>query len=143
MEGEQSGQAVTHDDFDECWCCGGLHDRRGTLCPNCDDAGCNRFTEECESDHQPALADGGSAESSRGERMNANDDRLTGGLLVAAIASSVAVAGSIAMSHPATRGGYVDVLGPLVIPATVVAWVIAVAAGVDVYLTYTKRGGSA
>ncbi|TKX54472.1 hypothetical protein EXE42_08255 [Halorubrum sp. SP3] len=50
---------VSRDDLKECWCCDGLHDNPGTLCPNCSDAGCNRFTDGCESDHKPALPDGG------------------------------------------------------------------------------------
>lgn len=50
---------ITSDDMDECWCCSGLHDSPGTLCPDCDDAGCNRFSDDCKSDHQPAMADGG------------------------------------------------------------------------------------
>ena len=45
------------DDLSECWCCGGLHDAIGTLCPDCSDAGCNRFDDGCESDHKPATAD--------------------------------------------------------------------------------------
>lgn len=51
--------SVHADDLEECWCCGGLHDSVGTLCPSCDDAGCSRFDEECASDHQPVLPDGG------------------------------------------------------------------------------------
>ena len=50
---------VSRDDLKECWCCDGLHDSPGTLCPDCDNAGCNRFEDGCESDHKPALADGG------------------------------------------------------------------------------------
>ena len=50
---------VSRDDLKECWCCDGLHDSPGTLCPNCSHAGCNRFTDGCESDHKPALPDSG------------------------------------------------------------------------------------
>jgi len=46
-------------DCDECWCCGGLHDSRGLLCPDCDDWGCPYFGGECESDHKPVRPDGG------------------------------------------------------------------------------------
>lgn len=55
--GESDG--IGRDDLDECWCCGGLHDSFGSLCPSCDDAGCNRFSDECDSDHKPVLPDGG------------------------------------------------------------------------------------
>jgi hypothetical protein len=52
-----ASDAVSRDDLEECWCCGGLHDTHGTLCPNCDDADCNRFTPECDSEHKPVLPD--------------------------------------------------------------------------------------
>lgn len=51
--------SVGPDDLDECWCCGGLHDSFGGLCPNCAEAGCNRFTDGCDSDHKPVMPDGG------------------------------------------------------------------------------------
>ncbi|UIP01726.1 hypothetical protein Hbl1158_16865 (plasmid) [Halobaculum sp. CBA1158] len=63
MSSDDHNAAVGRDDLSECWCCSGLHDTFGTLCPNCDDAGCNRFTDECESDHKPVLADGAGSES--------------------------------------------------------------------------------
>lgn len=55
----QNESAISQDDLKECWCCGGLHDSYRTLCPNCHEAGCSRFEDGCESDHQPVLADGG------------------------------------------------------------------------------------
>lgn len=48
----------------ECWCCGGLHDSIGSLCPDCSDAGCSRFSDSCRSDHQPVVSDGGASGSS-------------------------------------------------------------------------------
>lgn len=45
--------SVSRDDLKECWCCGGLHDTLGTLCPPCYEAQCNRFTDDCNSDHKP------------------------------------------------------------------------------------------
>jgi len=50
---------IERSDCDECWCCGGLHDSRGLLCPDCDDWGCPYFGGECESDHKPVFPDGG------------------------------------------------------------------------------------
>jgi len=44
------------DDLDECWCCDGLHDAPGLLCPSCDEAGCQYFDSECRSDHNPVRA---------------------------------------------------------------------------------------
>lgn len=44
---------VTVDDLSDCVCCGSLHDAIGMLCPGCSDAGCNRFDDECLSDHIP------------------------------------------------------------------------------------------
>jgi len=60
---EQLGDGIQRSDLDECWCCGGLHDSRGLLCPDCDDWGCPYFGGECESDHKPVLPDGGNATS--------------------------------------------------------------------------------
>lgn len=69
---------VSRDDLKECWCCDGLHDSPGTLCPNCSDAGCNRFTDGCESDHKPALPDGGRVEDADGveHTVHLNDKQL-------------------------------------------------------------------
>lgn len=55
--------AIARQDLKECWCCGGLHDSIGTLCPDCDKADCNRFTDDCSSDHLPVLPDGGCVDS--------------------------------------------------------------------------------
>lgn len=52
---DQSGERtprITPKDLNECWCCGGLTERP-SLCPSCSDAGCNRFTDECDSGHIP------------------------------------------------------------------------------------------
>jgi hypothetical protein len=59
MKREISDRRIGQDDLDECWCCGGLHDGLGLLCPDCDDAGCQYFDGECKSDHKPVLPDGG------------------------------------------------------------------------------------
>lgn len=56
---EEYADGIGREDLDECWCCGGLHDSLGALCPSCDDAGCTHFGGECQSDHKPALPDGG------------------------------------------------------------------------------------
>lgn len=61
MTGESSSGGVGRDDLDECWCCDGLHDGPGLLCPSCDDAGCQYFDGECRSGHKPVLPDGGGA----------------------------------------------------------------------------------
>lgn len=63
MPREGYADDIGREDLDECWCCGGLHDSLGALCPNCDDAGCTHFGGECQSDHKPALHDGGQAMS--------------------------------------------------------------------------------
>ena len=55
---EQSESGSENSDCDECWCCGGLHDSLGLLCPDCDDWGCQYFSEECQSDHKPVFSDG-------------------------------------------------------------------------------------
>lgn len=54
---------VSVDDLEECWCCGSLHDSFGGLCPSCDDANCNRFTDECKSGHIPVSNVGAFEES--------------------------------------------------------------------------------
>lgn len=43
--------SINIDDLRECWCCGGLSER--ALCPDCSDAGCTHFGDECKSDHLP------------------------------------------------------------------------------------------
>jgi len=45
------------DDMRECWCCGQLIEHH-TLCPGCKEAGCNRFGDECLSDHVPVSQSG-------------------------------------------------------------------------------------
>jgi hypothetical protein len=62
---------ISRDDLKECWCCDGLHNSPGTLCPTCSNVGCNRFTDGCESDHEPALPDGG-REPGEGESYDGN-----------------------------------------------------------------------
>jgi len=59
---ERSSDEVGRDDLDECWCCAGLHDGVGSLCPSCDDAGCQHFGDECDSDHKPVLPNGGQSQ---------------------------------------------------------------------------------
>lgn len=56
---DASDRRIGRDDLKECWCCDGLHDGLGLLCPKCDDAGCQYFDGECKSDHKPVLPDGG------------------------------------------------------------------------------------
>jgi len=38
---------LTADQLVECWCCDS-YTERGSLCKDCEDAGCNRFGDECE-----------------------------------------------------------------------------------------------
>jgi len=52
---------IERDDLDKCWCCDGLHDSLGCLCPDCDEAGCQHFGGVCRSDHKPVVPDGGNA----------------------------------------------------------------------------------
>ena len=59
-DGGQPADGIGRDDLKLCWCCDGIHDSPGSLCPNCEDARCNRFTDECKSDHDPAFQHGGS-----------------------------------------------------------------------------------
>lgn len=49
--------SISREDLTECWCCGGLTERP-SLCAPCDEAGCSRFSGECEADHIP-VTDGG------------------------------------------------------------------------------------
>lgn len=60
--GESPAKVASRDDLDECWCCGGLHDSVRALCADCDETGCQHFGGECQSDHKPVLADGGTDE---------------------------------------------------------------------------------
>lgn len=71
---EEENASVTRDELRECWCCSGLHDHFGsTLCPDCVDAGCGRFSDECESDHDPVLADGGEEVSAEDKQDEARE----------------------------------------------------------------------
>jgi len=63
-----TGDGIGRDDLDECWCCNGLHDSLGTLCPDCGEAGCNRFDDKCMSDHKPVLTDGSGKKTDVGQR---------------------------------------------------------------------------
>lgn len=67
--------SVSRDDLEECWCCGGLHDSYRTLCPDCHEAGCSRFDDGCESDHQPVIADG-SGESAAAQDLKEAEEIL-------------------------------------------------------------------
>lgn len=54
MPEPEERRSIVREDLRECWCCGGLTDQP-SLCSACADAGCNRFTDTCDSDHQPVI----------------------------------------------------------------------------------------